>query len=184
MGASSERLRATVHPARRGREDGARIAGMRGGAPCPAHRAEQRGERAEPPRRLGDAPQQRPHLRPPRLGFPRMAPIAKTPMALAPGRAALAAVHAADRTPAHCRLAARPMVVLAPRPAARRQPEVAPDPALPVARRQRFDTGHGVMCRLASSTVGVSRRAEGGEVQHPELAQGARLDEGQGGVHI
>jgi hypothetical protein len=67
------------------------------------------------------------------------------PVPLAAGRAALAAMHAADPLAAHRRLPAGPMVMLAPRLAARRQAQVAaPGVAAIVPWRQHSPTGHGV----------------------------------------
>jgi hypothetical protein len=73
------------------------------------------------------------------LGFPRTCPAAMPERAVARARrcAALAAVHAANALSPHGRLAARPMVVLAPSLAARREGQ------RPVALRQQI-TGHGV----------------------------------------
>jgi len=67
-------------------------------------------------------------------------PMHEPPVTLPLRRPALAAMHATDRAPAHRRLATGPVIVLAPRLAARRQRQVA----APVAAAQRRDTGHGV----------------------------------------
>jgi hypothetical protein len=75
-----------------------------------------------------------------RLRRERAAPVAESPMPLAPGRPALAAVHPAHPLAPHRRLPAGPVIVLAPCLAARRQAEI-----VPVAARQRSAApGHGV----------------------------------------
>jgi len=86
-----------------------------------------------------------PEPRPQRFGLLREQAEPKAAVPLPARRPALAAMHAADRPPAHRRLPARPMVMLAPRLAARREPELA----APVAVAQR-STAHGVNLRLAA----------------------------------
>jgi hypothetical protein len=66
-----------------------------------------------------------------RLGGQRAPPVPEPPVPPAPGRPTLAAVHAADPAPAHRRLAAGPVVVLAPSPAARREAQIAAPVAVP-----------------------------------------------------
>jgi hypothetical protein len=73
--------------------------------------------------------------------------VAEAAVPLPPRRAAFAAMHAADPPPAHGRLPARSVVVLATRLAARRKAQITP-----VAVTQQ--TGHGVIVRIDDFAAG------------------------------